>query len=219
MNELTVFISHSHRDRLPAKCVKDALDELGIDSFLAPDTLEVGAEWRERILKKLDSSDIFVALLSKDFKDSQWCDQEAGIAVARREDVLIIPFSLGKTTNPTYGFLNHFQIKRLPKEPLDALLEAIMSRFPDRMVPRLVEAISGAGNYDEADERMKRVVKYREYGTAADVRRAYNLVILNHSAMNAPNCLKYFQRLRDQHPGALSEVDMAVLCTVPPPLI
>ena len=218
-NELKAFISHSHVDGVAAKCVKDALDELGVSSFLASDTLEVGAEWRQRILKELDSSDIFVALLSKNFKDSQWCDQEAGIAVARREDVLIVPFSLEGTMNPAYGFLSHFQIKRLPQEPLDALLEVIVGRFPDKTVSRLVEAISGATSFPEADRRMERVVKYRKHATRANVCRLYKVVIQNYFAMNGSNCLKYFQFLRDQHPGALSDVDMTVLCTNPPPLI
>ncbi len=217
MNKLTAFISHSHRDLSAAKCVKDALDELGVPSFLAHDTIEVGAQWREQILQALKSSDIFVALLSKDFKDSEWCDQEAGIAVARCEDVLIVPFSLDKITNPSYGFLNQFQIKPLLQNPLDALLEVIVSRFPGQTVPRLVEAISGADSFDEADKRMKRFVKYCR--TAADVSSAYKVVIRNRFALNGSHSLEYFQLLRDQHPGALNEVDMAVLCTSQPPLI
>ena len=93
-NTPKVFISYSMNDKEIAARIKKILTSFGIDCFMAHDDIEVSEEWRQRILKELDEANIFIPILSDNFKDSDWCSQEAGIACFR--SILFIPLSIEK---------------------------------------------------------------------------------------------------------------------------
>jgi hypothetical protein len=107
---MRAFISYSHHDRKRGSEVKDILNAVEIEAFLAHNDIDVSQEWRSRILHELKECKIFIPLLSQAFKSSEWAPQEVGIA-ASRPRVLIIPISLDGT-NP-FGFIAHLQKKPL----------------------------------------------------------------------------------------------------------
>ncbi|PKB59369.1 MAG: hypothetical protein BZY83_02175 [SAR202 cluster bacterium Casp-Chloro-G2] len=83
MNEIPeprarAFVSYSNVDRIIGAQVKDVLEYVGIDTFLAHDHLQVSEEWRTRILEELSQCDIFVPLFSRHFLESHCAQQEAG---------------------------------------------------------------------------------------------------------------------------------------------
>ena len=90
------FLSYSTRDRHVAAEVKQALVQLGVDAFMAHDDIHISQAWRDRILAELKAARVFVPLLSKAFKESDWTSQEVGLAVGRR-GMVIIPASLDGT--------------------------------------------------------------------------------------------------------------------------
>ncbi len=94
----------------------------------------------ERIFCELESADVFVALLSSNFKRSDWCSQELGIARIRR--VKIVPFSLDGTI--PFGFIRHLQCGWADGQgriSLNDLVKPFIDGFPNRMISSIIEEL------------------------------------------------------------------------------
>lgn len=99
-----VFLSHKSEVKKETAGLKEQLRQFGISCFVAHDDIEPTKEWQDEIENALASMDGFVALLTENFHDSNWTDQEVGFAFAR--GVPIIAVRLGKDP---YGFIGKFQ--------------------------------------------------------------------------------------------------------------
>lgn len=99
-----LFISHLSTFKKTIGHLKTALEKYGISSFVAHEDIEPTKEWQEEIEKGLFSMDALCAVLMPGFKESNWTDQEIGVAVGR--SVLIIP--IRKDLDP-YGFIGKYQ--------------------------------------------------------------------------------------------------------------
>lgn len=99
-----LFLSHLATFKAQASGLQSALKKYGISAFVAHEDIEPSKEWQNEIESALQSMDSLVALLMDGFKESNWCDQEVGVAVGR--DVLIIPVRKG--LDP-YGFIGKYQ--------------------------------------------------------------------------------------------------------------
>src|SRR6267143_5007770 len=104
MNPLKVFVSHSHAEREVAVSIKEELGRFGCDAFVAHEDIQPTADWPKVILDRLRACDVFLALLSESFSDSDWTDQETGIALAL--DKVIVPI---KMNHDPYGFIANIQ--------------------------------------------------------------------------------------------------------------
>ena len=87
-----------------ATALQESLTELGVASFVAHEDIEPNAEWQTEIERALFSMDMLLALLTEGFKESNWTDQEVGIAIGR--EVPIISVARGKDP---YGFIGKYQ--------------------------------------------------------------------------------------------------------------
>ena len=147
------FISYSHLDKKIAGDVNRFLTDIGIDGFLAHEHIDVSEEWRESILKELRCCDLFIPLLSENFRKSDWTSQEVGFIVSRlKEGVKIVPFSIDKTV--PYGFFSHIQsvsIQRLDKR---YLVESLMGEIPRKILPGLIRDLRKAHTYNDASDKM-----------------------------------------------------------------
>lgn len=101
---LKVFLSHKSEDRVEIGELKDKLAKFNVSCFVAHEDIEPTRVWQEEIENALFSMDICVAIMTEKFHNSNWTDQEIGIAYGRR--VPIISVKLG--TNP-YGFIGKSQ--------------------------------------------------------------------------------------------------------------
>ena len=99
-----VFISHTSKHKREAANLKIWLSGYGIASFVAHEDIEPMKEWQVELERALRSMGLFVALLTEDFSQSDWTDQEVGFAVAA--NVPIVPIRMGR--NP-YGFIEKYQ--------------------------------------------------------------------------------------------------------------
>ena len=130
-----VFLSHKVEVKKEVAELKERLRIFGISGFVAHEDIHPTKEWQDEIENALATMDAFVALMTKDFHDSLWTDQEVGFALGR--GVPIIAVKLGRDP---YGFLGKFQalagnwetvaegvVKLLIKQPrmLDAYIGAI----------------------------------------------------------------------------------------------
>ncbi len=105
-NKLKVFISHLSTNKDVAKKIKEALKPYHIECFVAHEDIIPSLEWQQEIIKALNSMDVFISVHCENFHNSEWCQQEVGVAVAR--NVKIIPIKFDDTENPG-GFISKIQ--------------------------------------------------------------------------------------------------------------
>ena len=107
-DKLVLFFSHSHEDIKLVNEAKAVLEKTDwIECFVAHDDIKEGKEdWIEELKKYLECCHCLIAFLSKDFKSSNYCDQELGVAVQRQ--IPIFPIKLDNNINP-YGFIQLIQ--------------------------------------------------------------------------------------------------------------
>ena len=100
-----VFISHRDKHKAVARELADALEDFGISSFVAHETIPANEEWRKVIVNGLETMEVMVLFLTDDFADSIWTMQEVGYALGK--GVPIISLKVGRTDPP--GFVSHVQ--------------------------------------------------------------------------------------------------------------
>lgn len=110
-----VFLSHIHDQRVLVSEVKEVLaTSYSIDAFVAHDDIHVSKKWREVIKAGLATCDLFVAFLDDGYHESQWCDQEAGWALARNVPIITVrPEGVGRHD----GFLEEHQDLNIASQP------------------------------------------------------------------------------------------------------
>lgn len=111
--QVRLFISHRDNHKVEAKALANSLEEYGIASFVAHDTIEPMTTWQNEIVKGLETMEIMLVYLTDDFHDSVWTNQEVGFALGR--SIPIISLKLG-TTDPR-GFIGEKQA--LKQNPFD----------------------------------------------------------------------------------------------------
>ena len=151
-NRLRVFISHVHMLAGTAHALKDALASYAIDAFVAHDDIEPTRKWEEEIAAALSTCDALVALLSPDFVNSKWTDQEVGWVVGRSSP-LVASVNLGATP---HGFIGRYQAipghggdpVQIAPDLFKALLTHDSTSGP--IADALVSQFEDAFSYDEA---------------------------------------------------------------------
>jgi hypothetical protein len=212
--KIKAFISYSSVDKLVGAEVKKILDRYDIDGFLAHDDIHVSEEWKERIINELNDADIFIALLSEDFKKSDWAPQEVGMAYNR--DLLIIPLRLDSTI--PYGFVGHLQGKPISKDniPLDYLIKPIVKKYPANMIKLILKVLRMAGSYRYAESIMDLLVPYYNSFDQEDVNRFVDYSIDNDQVWNASLCRtkyipKFIEEKKDKiEPGKLEKLSRLI---------
>lgn len=168
-----LFISHTHAHMAFASALRRALDEMGICAFVAHDQIEPTKQWQDELEVALRTCDALVAVLSPDFVDSKWCDQEVGYCMAR--GVLIVPLGLG--ANP-HGFIGKYQCMTAQEDEdayavarrlFDLLIQH--EKTAERMVPviawRIVKRYAESHSFDNARENFDQLKAIpKEYWTA-----------------------------------------------------
>jgi hypothetical protein len=95
--KLTVFLSHSHKDRKLAEGFQNILGEQGISVYIdwqdsaLPDS--PNKETAERLKQKIKELDLFILLATDNSLSSRWCPWEIGVADSSKEydSILIVP--------------------------------------------------------------------------------------------------------------------------------
>ncbi|TWT44431.1 hypothetical protein RAS1_08460 [Phycisphaerae bacterium RAS1] len=89
-----VFLSHKATVKVETSQLKQSLAQCGIGAFVAHEDIEPTQEWQKEIERALFSMDALVALLSADFHDSNWTDQEVGVAIGRGVPLIAVRLGL-----------------------------------------------------------------------------------------------------------------------------
>lgn len=154
LRSLRIFISYSNEQSGLAGKLKYFLEAKGFEVFIAHDDIEVSVKWREEIIKNLKRCDIFIPIISTDFKNSNWTDQETGIAV--NENKYIMPLWIDI---PPYGFISDIQGLKInhiePESIAIAVFKSVVehSRFGDEIKDFAINALLDSITFDQANTR------------------------------------------------------------------
>lgn len=184
---MKTFISYSTANKKQGRTIRLVLADIGIEYFLAHDSLIVSEEWQKRILSELRTCDIFIPLLSKSFKKSIWCDQESGFIINKR-GVLIIPISLDGTL--PYGFLAKIQAHRMKdKESIkNVLMRAIGKKWPVKIIEILLPSLEKAYSFRNAESVVALFVLYFRFFTKEQANKFAESWLDNRQVWDAALC-------------------------------
>lgn len=162
-----LFISHPSSKRESAHRLKEALSIYQVAAFVAHDDIEPAKEWQAEIETALRTMDALVALVSPDFIESKWCDQEIGIAIGRNK--LVVPLRVG--ADP-YGFLGKYQgiqtkgsnATTIAQQVIETLIKNDSTAF--RLIDSLIERLARSNSYSSAKKTMSLINKTKRVSTA-----------------------------------------------------
>lgn len=152
LKSIRIFISYSSENKNLAGKIKLYLSNFGIEVFLAHEDISPSHEWQEVILQNLESTDIFIPLLTNEFKRSAWTDQETGFAIAKGK--YIIPISINNV-NP-YGFIGKYQALNLDPEVISkGCLDIIYTlldheKYYEAMFNLLIKSLEDSNSFEDA---------------------------------------------------------------------
>jgi len=147
LKTLRLFISYSSEDKHLTGEIKEELESYGLDVFVAHDDIEGGDNWEEETKNNLNMCDILLLILSKNFKQSDYTDQETGMALAWGKKIISL-----KVEIPPYGFANKWQAvslrarKKYETDNEGAINDACKKiidtiKKDDRFAPTLVDSM------------------------------------------------------------------------------
>jgi len=153
-NTFRLFISHTHPNAGFAGDMSKHLAKFGIECFVAHEDIKPSEKWQEVIESALLTCHAATALVTKDFRQSVWCDQEVGFCLARA--LVIVPLMAG--IEP-HGFLASLQAAKLSGTQRWNAWNAgedvfdILAGHPEtqeRMIPCVVRRYSASYSYENS---------------------------------------------------------------------
>lgn len=161
LKSLRIFISYSSKNKKEVGELKKYLDPIGFEVFLAHEDLKPCVEWQDEIIKSLKRCDIFIAFLTKEFKESDWASQEIGIAVS--ENKFIVPVQVNITP---FGFIGGKQglkikienLERASKEIIKAIINE--SKFGEDVKAFVINSFIESNTFNEAGNRTRTLMEF-----------------------------------------------------------
>ncbi|MCG2717751.1 MAG: toll/interleukin-1 receptor domain-containing protein [Nanoarchaeota archaeon] len=156
-DKLRVFISHRDRVKTEAKKLSDYLEQLGVTSFIAHDSIVPMRIWKHEIYKALETMEAFICFITEDFYESFWTNQEIGFALAKRVPIFL--YSHDKT-DPE-GFNEDFQAIKTGEAALFQCIKKKFSSCPSLKKGLLEELILAKdGTWDNAKEKFCQILGF-----------------------------------------------------------
>ena len=140
-----LFLSHKSEVKQQTVEMKKRLRLFGISCFVAHEDIIPTQEWQTEIENALCSMDALVALMTEEFHDSLWTDQEVGFAFGR--GVPIISVRLGKDP---YGFIGKFQALSCSWETAPKEIVKLLVKY-DRMIDSYIKAALECQSFDHGN--------------------------------------------------------------------
>lgn len=185
---ITAFLSYSTVDRHAAAVLKQHLERAQVRVFMAHEDIQVSEEWRQRLLKELRSSDMFICLLSQNYLNSAWCMQESGVAAFRR-GLVVVPLRLDQTLPP--GFLSNFQA--IPFDPngvqLSELGSAIVKVNFQTGVGFLLDELQTSKGFRDGEANLQAILPHLQGMSDADKARLLSIAANTYRVISANLCI------------------------------
>ena len=152
MGPIRVFISYSSKDKEMAGEIAAILSILRMRPFLAHDDIEAGEQWREAVREAIRECDMLVALVTPNFRESKYTEQEVGAAWGLKKPVrAILTDDEGLS-----GFITDWQGARYNGYPPAAAGEIMRFALSERhgrenVADMLVERLAESESYRESE--------------------------------------------------------------------
>ncbi len=133
-----LFLSHSSTDKEFGAELKENLERVRIDVFIAHETVEPELPWQQEIKLGLATCHALMFIATEASNQSWWCQQEIGWAFGR--GILVTSYMLEKEP---VGFANSLQGWKVPKHDPLKIREKLLTKFAkeDRTEPAMREPL------------------------------------------------------------------------------
>jgi hypothetical protein len=174
--QIRAFISHLASEKEFAGAVSDELATIGIQGFVAHDTIDPSLEWQAEIERALRTAHVFVGLVHPGFSASFWTQQEVGWAVGR-----VIPLFTVRLGEDPRGFSAKFQAPSMIGRGAWQVATAVavwLSQdvtFGATVTNRLMSEVRNARSYKDAEAAALRVEQMGKLSASLldELERAY----------------------------------------------
>lgn len=168
---MRIFLSHKAGFKEETSALKQALAWRGIGAFVAHEDIEPTLEWHREIEHALFSMDALVALLTADFHDSNWTDQEVGVAIGRGVPVIAVrlggtPYGLMGTRQALGGCAWAHPERTAVK--LFELLEAKLVRTP-KLFEAAIYAYRRSKSYGDSEAKVAQLLSRFQTATPSQI--------------------------------------------------
>jgi hypothetical protein len=211
---MRAFLSYQTRDKHVAAEVREVLEDLDITSFVAHDDIKVSREWQAVILEEIAAADVFVPILSKNYRQSPFCMQESGIAVFRIPELTIVPLSIDRSVSP--GFMSFIQSRRVSpghiRRDTDAIVDSI-GKFDSQFITKaLIKWLRRSFSYRNAEYNFELLRPYLPKASKKQCVAILEAAIANSEIAYSPICAtKYLPPLMQDYGKYLRKEDRASL--------
>lgn len=163
---IKTFISYSSKDKHIAGTFKKRLEDLGIglEVFLAHEDIMGSKEWEDEIIYSLGRSEIFMPLITDNFYDSEWTDQESGMARITKQLVIPICWKV-----PPQGFMKRYQAIFVKEDnylevfseihEIISQHEILGKHIVDAAIAQFVES----GSFDETRRQFRNIRQIKQF--------------------------------------------------------
>lgn len=193
-----LFISHRDGHKAKANELAEALEQYGISSFVAHDSIEPMTIWQTEIVKGLETMEILLAFVTDDLHESIWTNQEIGFALGRNVPIV----SLKLQNQDPSGFIGKQQALKCRYDDVAAAAPKIYKVLTDklgskeRLQTSLISAFVNSPDFHEVRrrfDRMKGVVESLSDGEVAVISEGFRK---NSQLHNAIYLVNKYERLR-----------------------
>lgn len=155
-----LFVSHVSDHGVIANELKESLAQFQIAAFVAHTDIQPTTEWQNEIESALRTMDALTAMLTPEFLNSCWCDQEVGYALGRNRFVLALRIG----ADP-HGFMAKIQGLSVNGLGADEMAERIFNVLishestTQRMTESLVERLVKSRSFESSKRTIQLVEK------------------------------------------------------------
>ena len=155
---IKLFITHRDVYKKNVSRLSHELKKHGVSCFVAHDNIEPMREWQKEIETGLFTMDALLVYLTDDISESDWIDQETGVAIGR--EVPIIPLKMQKK-NP-YGLISKYQAIKWRnsqdgiKENAKFIFEKLVKKLPAQIIEdAIIERFTTVSSFSQTSFVLK----------------------------------------------------------------
>ncbi|MEL6860814.1 MAG: toll/interleukin-1 receptor domain-containing protein [Pseudomonadota bacterium] len=158
---LRLFISHRDEHKALAHQIATGLNGYGVSSFVAHDAIKPMREWQIEILNALKTMEVLLVLLTDDFHDSVWTNQEVGFALGKGIPILCMKLE----GHDPQGFIGARQALKTSIDELGSAIpelhKALLNEVGQegRLKDIMIEAFIGSESYPDAMSNLTRLTE------------------------------------------------------------
>ena len=178
---LRLFLSHRDQYKSCARKLAEALEPYGVSVFVAHNAIKPMKEWQKEILNGLKTMEVMLVLLTDDFHESCWTNQEIGFALAKGTPIICVKVG---TTDPE-GFIGSRQALKASLEEISDVASLVHSALINeigqegRLKETLIEKFVNSESYPDTISSLKRLMTTADHLNESELHRiiegyAYN---------------------------------------------